>query len=109
MLCAVCAQHDEFYNNLLAGKSGVTEISTFDASQFTTRFAGEIKVRPPVWLYDQVTSAMALLASNDAVGPVACWQVTSGCEKPVACWQVTSGCEKPLLTFPCTAHLWPAP
>jgi 3-oxoacyl-[acyl-carrier-protein] synthase II len=37
-------QHDEFYNNLLAGKSGVTEISTFDPSTFSTRFAGEIKV-----------------------------------------------------------------
>ncbi|WIA38565.1 hypothetical protein OEZ86_001879 [Tetradesmus obliquus] len=36
-------EHDEFYNNLLAGKSGITEISTFDASQFTTRFAGEVK------------------------------------------------------------------
>jgi 3-oxoacyl-(acyl-carrier-protein) synthase len=45
--CVLCLQHEEFYNNLLAGKSGVTEISTFDASQFTTRFAGEIKVRTP--------------------------------------------------------------
>eukprot|EP00879_Flechtneria_rotunda_P028091 GHRR01030169.1.p1 GENE.GHRR01030169.1~~GHRR01030169.1.p1 ORF type:complete len:211 (+),score=59.76 GHRR01030169.1:254-886(+) len=34
---------DEFYNNLLEGRSGVTEISTFDTSGFTTRFAGEIK------------------------------------------------------------------
>lgn len=34
---------DEFYNNLLEGKSGITEISTFDAKDFTTRFAGEIK------------------------------------------------------------------
>lgn len=40
----LCMQHDEFYNNLLAGKSGVTEISTFDPSTFSTRFAGEIKV-----------------------------------------------------------------
>ena len=38
-------QNDEFYNNLLAGKSGVTEISSFDTSGFSTRFAGEIKVR----------------------------------------------------------------
>jgi hypothetical protein len=37
-------QVDEFYDNLLAGKSGVTEISSFDASGFSTRFAGEIKV-----------------------------------------------------------------
>lgn len=48
MLCAAAfllLQHDEFYNNLLAGKSGVTEISSFDTSGFTTRFAGEIKVQ----------------------------------------------------------------
>jgi hypothetical protein len=49
-------QHDEFYNNLLAGKSGVTEISTFDASQFTTRFAGEIKVCTPAWQHTSPSS-----------------------------------------------------
>lgn len=36
-------EHDEFYNNLLAGKSGVSEISSFDTAGFSTRFAGEIK------------------------------------------------------------------
>jgi hypothetical protein len=36
-------QPDQLYANLLAGKSGVTEISTFDASEFSTRFAGEVK------------------------------------------------------------------
>ena len=34
---------DEYYNNLLAGKSGVREIASFDASEFTTRFAGEVR------------------------------------------------------------------
>lgn len=37
--------HDptEFYDNLLAGKSGISLIEGFDASDYTTRIAGEIK------------------------------------------------------------------
>ncbi|PNW80922.1 hypothetical protein CHLRE_07g335300v5 [Chlamydomonas reinhardtii] len=35
--------HDEFYNNLLAGKSGITNIEGFPCADYTTRFAGEIK------------------------------------------------------------------
>uniref|UniRef100_A0A7S3QL33 3-oxoacyl-[acyl-carrier-protein] synthase I, chloroplastic n=3 Tax=Dunaliella tertiolecta TaxID=3047 RepID=A0A7S3QL33_DUNTE len=34
---------DEFYNNLLAGKSGISLIENFDAGDLSTRFAGEIK------------------------------------------------------------------
>uniref|UniRef100_A0ACD5YXU2 Uncharacterized protein n=3 Tax=Avena sativa TaxID=4498 RepID=A0ACD5YXU2_AVESA len=34
---------DEFYNNLLDGNSGISEIETFDCSMFPTRIAGEIK------------------------------------------------------------------
>lgn len=34
---------DSFYNNLLAGKSGIAAIEGFDTSDFTTQFAGEIK------------------------------------------------------------------
>ncbi|GBF95373.1 hypothetical protein Rsub_07801 [Raphidocelis subcapitata] len=34
---------DVLYANLLAGKSGVGEISGFDARDFSTRFAGEVK------------------------------------------------------------------
>ncbi|PKI75349.1 hypothetical protein CRG98_004233 [Punica granatum] len=34
---------DVFYNNLLDGASGISEIETFDCAQFPTRIAGEIK------------------------------------------------------------------
>eukprot|EP00775_Hariotina_reticulata_P013137 gene13137-13267_t len=34
---------DEFYSNLLEGKSGIAPISSFDASKFSTTFAGEVK------------------------------------------------------------------
>ncbi|CAL8465756.1 g5292 [Coccomyxa elongata] len=40
-----CLGHDpdEFYNNLLEGKSGVTPIESFPCDDYSTRFAGEIK------------------------------------------------------------------
>lgn len=40
-----CLGHDPdtFYNNLLAGKSGISEIESFDCKDFPTRIAGEIK------------------------------------------------------------------
>eukprot|EP00899_Mesostigma_viride_P000810 jgi/Mesvir1/1072/Mv17588-RA.2 len=34
---------EAFYNNLLAGKSGVTLIESFDTTDYPTRFGGEIK------------------------------------------------------------------
>lgn len=34
---------ETFYNNLLAGKSGITDIESFDCKDFPTRIAGEIK------------------------------------------------------------------
>ncbi|KAK9101596.1 hypothetical protein Scep_025026 [Stephania cephalantha] len=36
-------ESDVFYNNLLEGVSGVTDIEAFDCSEFPTRIAGEIK------------------------------------------------------------------
>ncbi|KAK1408531.1 hypothetical protein QVD17_40389 [Tagetes erecta] len=37
-------QHpDEYYNNLLEGVSGISEIESFDCSNYPTRIAGEIK------------------------------------------------------------------
>jgi hypothetical protein len=38
-------EHDAFYSALLEGRSGVAQIESFDASDFSTRFAGEVKVR----------------------------------------------------------------
>lgn len=37
---------DEFYNNLLAGKSGISMIEGWDTADFSTRFAGQIKDQP---------------------------------------------------------------
>jgi len=34
---------EDFWQNLLVGKSGVSEISRFDTTEFATKFAGEIK------------------------------------------------------------------
>lgn len=34
---------NEFWNNLIQGKSGITEITKFDASKFKTKIAGEVK------------------------------------------------------------------
>lgn len=40
-----CLGHtaDEFYENLLAGRSGITQIESFDAGEYSTKIAGEIK------------------------------------------------------------------
>ena len=39
---------DLFWQSLRSGRSGVSPITAFDASQFTTRFAGEIRDFDPV-------------------------------------------------------------
>lgn len=43
VVSSVGHEPDEFYNNLLAGQSGISLIEGFDASDYTTRIAGEIK------------------------------------------------------------------
>ncbi|GAA0146103.1 hypothetical protein LIER_06133 [Lithospermum erythrorhizon] len=40
---SVGSDPDVFYNNLLEGVSGISEIEAFDCAQFPTRIAGEIK------------------------------------------------------------------
>ncbi|KAK8503197.1 hypothetical protein V6N13_025956 [Hibiscus sabdariffa] len=48
-----------FYNNLLEGASGITEIETFDCAQFPTRIAGEIKsVSADGWVAPKLSKRM---------------------------------------------------
>lgn len=44
---------EEFYRSLLAGKSGVSTITSFDASTYPTRIAGEIKEFDPADYLDK--------------------------------------------------------
>ncbi|XP_048321127.1 3-oxoacyl-[acyl-carrier-protein] synthase II, chloroplastic-like isoform X4 [Ziziphus jujuba] len=47
---------DIFYNNLLEGVSGISEIEGFDCSQFPTRIAGEIKsFSADVWVSPKIS------------------------------------------------------
>jgi 3-oxoacyl-[acyl-carrier-protein] synthase II len=63
-----------FWNNLLGGKSGISTISLFDASDLATRIAGEVRNFDPldymdkmdVRKYDRFTQ-FALVASQEAV------------------------------------------
>ncbi|WP_395343458.1 beta-ketoacyl-ACP synthase II [Ningiella sp. W23] len=43
MLSPLGASIDSTWSNILAGKSGIAPITHFDASEFNTRFAGEVK------------------------------------------------------------------
>jgi 3-oxoacyl-[acyl-carrier-protein] synthase II len=63
-----------FWNNLLGGKSGISEITLFDASEFGTRIAGEIHSFDPLdhmdkmdaRKYDRFTQ-FSLVATEEAV------------------------------------------
>lgn len=65
---------DAFWNNLLAGKSGISDITLFDASGLPTRIAGEVRDFDPTDHLDKSEarrydrfSQFALVASEDAV------------------------------------------
>jgi 3-oxoacyl-[acyl-carrier-protein] synthase II len=68
---------ETFWANLMAGKSGISLIESFDVSQYTTRFAGEIKDFNPedyfekkearrMDRYTQLAVVASLAALNDA-------------------------------------------
>ena len=42
---------DAFWESLLAGRSGIGPITLFDASEFKSRIAGEVKDFDPLRLY----------------------------------------------------------
>lgn len=65
---------EEYWNGLVAGKSGADYISRFDASSFDTQFACEVKNFDPVALLDRRTvnrtdlfSQYALVATDEAM------------------------------------------
>ncbi|MCL5283163.1 MAG: beta-ketoacyl-ACP synthase II [Armatimonadetes bacterium] len=77
MVTPVGIGRHEFWNNLLAGVSGIRPITSFDTSKFTTRFAGEIPDFEPFDYMDrkeakrmdrfsQMAVAAAKLAIEDA-------------------------------------------
>src|SRR3974390_1087517 len=47
IVCGLGNDVDTFWNQLVAGKCGVDVIRAFDASQFTTRIAAEVKKFDP--------------------------------------------------------------
>lgn len=65
---------EDTWNSVLAGNSGVAEITRFDASEFPTRFAAEVKGFDPVELVGVKDSrkmdrfmSFAVVASNEAL------------------------------------------
>jgi 3-oxoacyl-[acyl-carrier-protein] synthase II len=53
LICAVGNNTEEVWQNLLSGKSGVGPITQFDASQFSSRIAGEVKNFDPLKFIDK--------------------------------------------------------
>jgi 3-oxoacyl-[acyl-carrier-protein] synthase II len=65
---------EEYWQNLIAGKSGAAPITLFDASKFKTRFACELKNYDPLNFFDRKDARkldrycqLALAASDEAV------------------------------------------
>ncbi len=53
LICAVGNTTDEVWRNLLAGKSGVARITSFDTTQFACKIAAEVKGFDPLTLIDK--------------------------------------------------------
>src|SRR6185436_10339914 len=77
LLTPVAIGTEETWKGLLAGQSGIAPITRFDASNFATRFAGEVKNFDPTrWmtsreaktvdLFIQFAIAAATMAVEDA-------------------------------------------
>ncbi len=58
---------DEFWKNLLAGKSGVEKIERFDVNSFDTRFAGQVKGFDPTQFMDRKDARRMSLSAQWAV------------------------------------------
>ena len=43
MVTSIGTGKDEFWKNLISGKSGISEVERFNTSEFTLKRAGEIK------------------------------------------------------------------
>jgi 3-oxoacyl-[acyl-carrier-protein] synthase II len=65
---------DEFWNNLVAGKSGVDTITKFDTTHFKTKFAAEVKNFEPNKCFERnearkydLFTQYAIAASDEAI------------------------------------------
>ena len=67
MICAVGNNVPDAWQALLAGKSGVERITSFDASQFACQIAAEVKNFDPLQYHRQEGSAQdgALYSCSD--------------------------------------------
>jgi 3-oxoacyl-[acyl-carrier-protein] synthase II len=61
---------DEFWTNIINGKSGVGPITRFDATPFKTRFAGEVKGFDPTKYMEKSEARKMDLFSQFAIGVV---------------------------------------
>jgi len=59
---------EDFWNALIAGKSGISEISSFDTSEFSTHLAGEVKNFSPETFISKEKSLQLGRASQLAIG-----------------------------------------
>jgi 3-oxoacyl-[acyl-carrier-protein] synthase II len=74
LICAVGNNTDEVWQALLAGKTGVELITSFDASQFACKIAAEVKGFDPLQLIDKKEARkmarfihLAIAASDEAL------------------------------------------